>query len=441
MNSLTRNLVLLGVGAAVGAALVAYWPGAGSPAGEVAQAQKREPLYWVAPMDASYRRDKPGKSPMGMDLVPVYAEDQPAGTVSISAAVVNKLGVRTASAALASLPEEIRTVGYVQYDEDRMVHVHPRVEGWIETLYVKAAGDPVSPGQALYDLYSPELVNAQEELLLALRRDNPALLRAARNRLRALQLSEEFIERLQQKREVQQTVTYRAVGGGVVDNLNIREGFYITPRDTLMAIAALDEVWVEAEVFERQAARIRAGLPVSMRVESLPGRDWQGRVDYVYPSLDPATRTLRVRLRFANASGELRPNMFAQVTIHAGDDSQVLAVPREALIRTGEEERLVLALGDGRFRAVPVRAGRHGGELVEILAGIEAGDEVVTSAQFLLDSESSKSADFQRMSAAQGGAPAAPAAGDDPHAGHAMPQAKDALEAAPAATAGGHQHD
>ncbi|MFV8818352.1 efflux RND transporter periplasmic adaptor subunit [Haliea sp. E17] len=431
---------VLAAGVAVGALLGNHWSAA-DPVANNAPAEE-QPLYWVAPMDPNYRRDQPGKSPMGMDLVPVYASQQPAGTVQISPAVVNKLGVRSAPARREILPVDIRTVGYVQYDEDRLVHVHPRVEGWIEKLYVKAAGDPVAPGQPLYDLYSPELVNAQEEFLLALRRDNATLQRAAENRLRALQLSDAFIETLKRERQVQQTVTYLAPGGGVVDALKIREGFFIGPRDTLMAIAALDEVWVEAEVFERQAARIRRGLPVTMALESIPGKQWSGRVDYVYPSLDPATRTLRVRLRFANDSRELRPNMFAQVTIHAGDDQPVLAVPREALIRSGEGERLVLALGEGRFRAVPVRAGRYGGELVEILDGIGEGDEVVTSAQFLLDSESSRRAEFARMEVPGGaGKPASEHAAhsSDAHANHAATDAPDAMQKH--GDAGAHDHD
>lgn len=397
MSTALKYLAVLAVGCAVGATLAWLWPKAEQP--PAGASREEQPLYWVAPMDPSYRRDAPGKSPMGMDLVPVYASEQAAGIVEISPAVVNNLGVRTAVARREALPADIRTVGYVQYDEDRLIHVHSRVEGWIERLHVKAAGDPVEPGQPLYDLYSPELVTAQEELLLALHRDNATLLRAAENRLRALQLSDAFIDELKREQRVRQTVTYRAPSGGVVDKLKIREGFFIGPKDTLMVIAALDEVWVEAEVFERQSSRVHPGLPVTMRLESLPGRDWRGRVDYIYPSLDPATRTLRVRLRFANASRDLRPNMFAQVIIHAGDDQRVLAVPREALIRTGGGDRLVMALGDGRFRAVPVRAGRYGGDRVEILEGIAEGERVVTSAQFLLDSESSKSAGFQRMAA------------------------------------------
>ncbi|MEE4249240.1 MAG: efflux RND transporter periplasmic adaptor subunit, partial [Alcanivoracaceae bacterium] len=293
--------------------------------------EEDEPLYWVAPMDPEYRRDKPGKSPMGMDLVPVYAAEKQPGVVEISPQIVNNLGVRTVRVRRSSLGQDIRTVGYVQYDEDRLIHIHPRVEGWIEKLHVTAAGDPVSQGAALYDLYSPQLVNAQEELVLAMRRSNTRLLKAAEDRLLSLQLSSDFIAALKRDGVVRQTVTFRSPQSGVVDNLNIREGFFVGPTTTLMSIGALEDVWVEAEVLERQAGEVRVGQPVTMRLDHLPGKAWQGKVDYIYPSLEATTRTLRVRLRFPNADRDLRPNMFAQVTIHSHNDDKVLNVPREAL--------------------------------------------------------------------------------------------------------------
>jgi Cu(I)/Ag(I) efflux system membrane fusion protein len=183
----------------------------------------------------------------------------------------------------------------------------------------------------------------------------------------------------------------------VVDNLNIREGFFVKPATTLMSIGSLEQVWVEAEIFERQAAAVEVGQPVVMTLEYLPGREWRGTVDYVYPSLDEKTRTLRVRLRFANDDGALRPNMFAQVVLLTGADGETLAVPREAVIRTGHQDRVVLALGSGRFKSVAVKLGQMDREYVEILSGLAPGDEVVSSAQFLLDSESSKVSDFRRM--------------------------------------------
>lgn len=364
--------------------------------------QQKNPLYWVAPMDPNYRRNEPGKSPMGMDLIPVYEESSNegagAGTISLPSNVVNTLGVRTSSVILRPLHVPVETVGYVQYDEDQLVHVHPRVSGWVDQLYVKAAGDKVEAGQALYTLYSPELVNAQEEYLLALRRDNRPLIQAAEERLKALQVPGDLVQQLKTSQQITQNVTFYAERGGVVDNLNIREGFFVKPGTTLMSVGSLDEVWVEAEVFERQSAQVRKGLSVSMTLDYLPGRTWSGEVDYVYPTLDVETRTLRVRLRFNNADRALKPNMFAQVTIHADKSAPSLLVPTEAVIRTGRQDRVVLALGDGQFKSVEVTTGVHTSEFTEILAGLADGERVVTSAQFLLDSESSISSDFKRMS-------------------------------------------
>ncbi|RLT93011.1 efflux RND transporter periplasmic adaptor subunit [Ketobacter sp.] len=366
------------------------------------QSSEPQPLYWVAPMDPNYRRDKPGKSPMGMDLIPVYAEDEAGqgegpGTITISPEVVNNLGVRTATAHSGVLLTEIHTVGYVQYNQDKLIHVHPRVQGWVEKLYVKAEGDPVAKDQPLYDLYSPELVNAQEEYLLALERNNQRLISAAHDRLKALQINEATIRQLRERRRVSQTITLYSPQKGVVDNLNIREGFFIQPGTTVMSIGALDEVWVEAEVFERQASLVQVGAEVTMTLDYLPGRSWSGKVDYVYPTLDKQTRTIKLRMRFANPDAALKPNMFAQVMIHARTDSSNVLIPREALIRTGKSDRVVLALGGGRFKSIEVKVGRMAEERVEILEGLAPGETVVTAAQFLLDSESSKTSDFKRM--------------------------------------------
>jgi len=428
MTRSTRTGATLLLGAVLGAAATAvllFDQGrevAGS-AGLAANDEEKKPLYWVAPMDADYRRDRPGKSPMGMDLVPVYAtagagREREPGAVEISPEVVNNLGVRTAGVEQRSLPAQIRTVGYVQYDEDRLIHIHPRVEGWIEKLYVKAAGDPVASGQPLYELYSPQLVNAQEEMLLALKRNNERLVQAAEDRLLALQLSPAFIDELKRERQVRQTITFVAPQSGVVDNLNIREGFYVKPGTTLMSVGALDDVWVEAEVFERQAALVAVGLPVIMTLDYLPGQEWEGTVDYVYPSLDEKTRTLRIRLRFNNEAGTLKPNMFAQVLIQGKPERDTLIVPREAVIRTGDQDRVVLALGGGRFKSIAVDLGRVDQQYAEILNGLQVGDTVVVSAQFLLDSESSKTSDFMRMHRNDAMPAAAGKRHQHPEAGH-----------------------
>ena len=363
----------------------------------------KQPLYWVAPMDANYRRDKPGKSPMGMDLIAYYGgdgagPDEGAGTIRISANVINNLGVRTVKAEVKTLHTQINTVGYVTYDEDRLVHIHPRVEGWIEKLYVKAIGDPVKKGQPLYNIYSPELVNAQEEYLLALDRKNRRLITAAENRLVALQLPKSVITKLKKTRKVQQNIAFFAPQNGIIENLKIREGFFVKPGSTLMSIGDLSQVWVVAEVFERQANQVVQGTAVTMSLDYLPGKTWQGKIDYVYPILDPTTRTVKVRLRFNNENGEFKPNMFAQIIIHTSSDEKTLLIPKEALIRTGNQDRVVLALGEGNFKSVAVSVGRFDSNNVEILSGLNAGEEIVSSAQFLLDSESSKTSDFKRMS-------------------------------------------
>ena len=375
--------------------------------------KKKEPLYWVAPMDANYTRDKPGKSPMGMDLIPYYGNDgsgpdEGKGTIRISPDVVNNLGVRTVTAKYKALHTQIDTVGYVTYDEDRLVHIHPRVEGWIEKLHVKAIGDPVKKGQALYDIYSPELVNAQEELLLALDRNNKRLITAAEDRLIALQIPKQAIKNLKKTRKVSQNITFYAPQKGVVENLKIREGFYVKPGATILSIGDLSEVWVEAEVFERQAAQVRVGTPLTMILDYLPGQVYRGKIDYVYPTLDAKTRTVKVRIRFNNDKGEFKPNMFAQISIHTSADKNALLIPKEALIRTGNQDRVVLALGEGSFKSIEVKVGRFDSESVEILSGISEGELVVSSAQFLLDSESSKSSDFKRMNHDDGADEAAP---------------------------------
>jgi Cu(I)/Ag(I) efflux system membrane fusion protein len=359
----------------------------------------REVLYWVAPMDPNYRRDEAGKSPMGMDLVPVYADEvdgQP-GVVAIDATIVNNLGVRTAKAQRGQLSRRIETVGYVAYAEDTVQQVHTRVDGWIEKLATTATGDPVEKGQLLFELYSPTLVNAQEEYLIALRSANQLLLKASKERLAALGVAGSEITRLDKERTVRRRVRVYAETDGVIAHLGVREGIFVTPATEIMSVAKLDRIWVLAEVFERQAAWIKPGQSAMVELDYLPGKMWHGNVDYVYPELDPKTRTLKVRLRFDNAAQTLRPNMFARVTIEGDGFGEVVHVPREALIRGGAVNRVVLALGDGRFKAQPVEIGIESGDRVAIRKGISAGELVVVSGQFLIDSESNIESALARM--------------------------------------------
>ena len=382
-----------------GIAIGRFWHGSEAGVVGTATPPEREILYWVAPMDPDFRRDEPGKSPMGMDLVPVYADqvDKQPGVVKIDPTVVENLGVRTGIAERGPLSPRIETVGYVGYDEESLQHVHMRVDGWIEKLSVTATGDPVKKGQVLFELYSPTLVNAQEEFLVSLRSGNAPLGKASRERLDALGMTAGEIDRLARDRKVEQRVRVYAQRDGVVANLSVREGMYVTPATNVMSIAQLDRVWVLAEVFERQAAWVEAGQAAEVTLDYRPGESWQGRVDYVYPELDPATRTLKVRLRLDNPSVALRPNMFARVTIHGDAAEDVVNVPREALIRGGTVDRVVLALGGGRFRSQPVTVGIESGDRVEIRAGLEGGERIVTSAQFLIDSESNIGSALARM--------------------------------------------
>ena len=355
-----------------------------------ASSGEREVLYWVAPMDANYRRDEPGKSPMGMDLVAVYADEvdgQP-GVVKIDPTIVNNLGVRTAKAERGSLSQQIETVGYVGYDEDTLQHIHTRVDGWIEKLATKAAGDPIAKGQLLFELYSPTLVNAQQEYLAALRSSNSVLLDASKERLTALGVTANGIARLNKERSVSQRIRVYSPTDGVIAMLGVREGDHVTSATDVMSIAELNKIWVIAEVFERQSAWVSPGQHAMVELDYLPGQMWHGSVDYVYPELDPKTRTLRVRLRFENADEFLRPNMFARVTIQGDSIGEVVHVPREALIRGGKIDRVVVALGEGRFRSQPVQVGIESGDRVAILDGVAPGDPIVVSGQFLIDSES-----------------------------------------------------
>lgn len=408
------------VGLSAGAGIM-HWSGVTGPAAAVDShpAAENEPLYWVAPMDPDFRRDGPGKSPMGMDLVPVYAQpEDDTGLVKIRPEVENNLGVRTAVIARSSLDQTIRAAGFVDYDQDTLMTVHPRLEGWIENLSVSAVGDPVRAGERLYTLYSPDLVNAQEELQLAIAGNSKALLSAAEARLLALGLDPKTIEKLKKAKAVKQAIPFFASHTGVVHSLNVRQGAYVSRSTGLMTIAALDSVWVDAEVFARQAPAVSVGMAATVSVDYVPGRQWRGEVAYIYPQVDAGTRTLRLRIRLANTDGVLQPNMFARVVLHGDRAPAVLTVPLEAVIRTGGDSRVVKALGEGRFRSVVVTLGRVGDSLVEVLEGLEEGDRVVTSAQFLLDSESSKTAGLARMEG-----DAAPAAGNDAgaseHADHA----------------------
>jgi len=392
-------IIVLIAGIGIGIAASRWLMGSESSSAMESATAEREVLYWKAPMDPNFRGDGPGTSPMGMELVPVYADEvgDDESVVTISPRVENNLGVRTENAQYGVLSRLINTVGYVGYDEDTLEHIRTRVDGWIETLNVTATGDPVTKGETLFELYSPTIVNAEEEYLTALRGGNSMLLKASGERLVALGVSTREINRLKRERTVNQRMPVLAPKDGIVAHLAVREGAYLTPSSEVMSIANLDRVWVLAEVFERQADWIQSGQRAEVELDYLPGKRLQGTVDYIYPELDMKTRTLKVRLRFENEFGVFRPNMFARVTIHGTETAAVVHVPRASLIRGGIADRIVLAIGDGKFRVQPVQIGIESGDRVEILSGVGSTDQVVTSGQFLIDSESNLESALARM--------------------------------------------
>jgi len=360
--------------------------------------QEPEILYWVAPMDPSFKSDKPGKSPMDMEMVPVYAQDIGSGdVVTISSTVENNLGVRTATAKRGPLWRRIEATGYVGFDETRISHINIRTKGWITKLLVHAEGERVLKDELLFELYSPELVNAQKEYLQALRRGDERLKSGADEKLRALGMIRTEIIKLAHRGSASENIQVVAPQDGVVSFLGVREGMYIQPNTTIMSLADLSSVWLQAEVFESQADWVAAGQAAEARLNYMPGEVFSGQVDYVYPILDPKTRTLRVRLHFDNPGERLKPNMYAQVSIYGKLQPNALSIPLEALIRAPYRDRVVVSLGDGKFRVHEVMTGMESGEWVEIIAGIEEGDKIVTSAQFLLDSEASLVGSIRRL--------------------------------------------
>ncbi len=361
-------------------------------------------LYWVAPMDPNFRKDGPGKSPMGMDLVPVYEGDEPngdSGNVILSSAEVNAIGVRTAVARMEDVARRIETVGFVAYDEHETSHIHTRVEGWIERLEVRAEGDPVAEDELLFELYAPEITIASSELQRAVRRRDADEERIARTKLMNFGVSERQIDEMAKADAPAKRIRYYAPQNGVVLGLNAADGMYLEPNTRAMSLGDLSTVWIIVDVFERDLALLTPDMQAKASFDHLPDKMLTGDIDYIFPELDPTTRTLRVRLRFDNAEGSLKPNMFASVTLVPSQTREAVTVPSEAVIRTGRAERIILKTDDGTFRPRLVTTGlRNGfgeGGRTEIAQGLSPGDEVVASAQFLIDSESALNAGMLRF--------------------------------------------
>lgn len=385
---------------------------------------ERKVLYWYDPMVPQHRFDKPGKSPfMDMQLVARYADEggDDAGKVSISPQIVQNLGVRTAEATLGNLESRREAVGSVAWNERSVVLVQSRSAGFVEKLHARAPLDPIAKGAPLVEIFFPEWAGAQEEYLLLLRMATPAskpLADAARQRLVLLGMRDEDITAVEREGRVQARFTLRSPISGVIAELGVREGMTVAAGAALFRIVDLSTVWVNAEVPEAQAGWLVPGSRVEARVPAFPEQVFVGRVGAILPDVDRTTRTLRARIELANPGTRLKPGMFANVSLAGGAGKPVVLVPSEAVIRTGERSLVMLAESGGRFRRQDVEVGIESGASTEIRKGLKAGDKVVLSGQFLLDSEASLTAGLARMETPKAGG--AQAQGDNLHKGRGV---------------------
>lgn len=368
---------------------------------------------YVCPMHPDVKSDGPGECPIcGMDLVPVEAPAEPAATgaaegsadgpvVQLAPGMQQSLGVRTARAEEGPLARRVEAVATVAYDSRGTREVRVRAEGWVESLTVRAAGERVRAGQTLFTVYAPKLATTRKDLERARALGDAELVAAAEARLRALGASAGTGDR----------VAYRAPVDGVLAELMVYEGTMVTPDMVAARIVPLGRVWVLASVPESQSAGVRAGTHVELSFPSLPGESLHATVAEVLPELDMETRTVQARIALDNPEVQLRPGMVGTAALELGDAAEVVHVPTDAVIRTGRDARVVLALGEGRFATRPVVTGLESGDRIAIRSGLSAGEEVVVSGQFLIDSESSVRASLGRLDAA-------PAAAAGAHAGH-----------------------
>ncbi|WP_211443822.1 efflux RND transporter periplasmic adaptor subunit [Collimonas humicola] len=377
-------------------------------------------LYWHDPMVPGQKFDKPGKSPfMDMQLVPVYAGDAgDEGKVSISPRVQQNLGIRTAAVMRGKLTSAVTAVGSVAYNERDVALVQARSNGFLERLYVRAPLDPVRKGQALAELYVPEWVAAQEEYLSVRRMQGngmDSLLGGARQRMRLAGMGDEQIRLVEASGKVQARLTLFAPISGVVSDLAVREGMTVMAGAPMFKINGLATIWVNADVPEGLAAQVRPGNAVEARTTALPGTVFKGKVSAILPDVNPATRTLKARIELPNPSGQLAPGMFATINFSSGAGKDVLLVPTEAVIRTGTRSVVMVAQGEGKFAPAGVEIGGESNGQTEILKGLDVGQNVVVSGQFLIDSEASLSGTEIRMADAV--APAASQASTPVHHG------------------------
>jgi RND family efflux transporter MFP subunit len=376
-------------------------------AGPAAASQERKILYWQDAMNPDHHYDKPGKAPDGMDLVPVYAESRvaegnvPEGAFKISPEKQQLIGVRYGEVALQPVARTIRAVARLAYDETRIARIHSKVEGWIDRVYVDFTGMLVEKNRPLLSVYSPDLVATQDEYLLALQaRDKlgrssfkevaegaNSLLDAARRRLELWDISDQQIAEVEKTRQPIQALTLYSPVSGFVITRNAYEKQRITPETELYSIADLSTVWALTDFYEYEIHDVRVGQAVTLTLPSFPGRGFRGTVDYIYPQLDGSTRTLKVRAEFPNPDFALKPDMYANVDLKI-DYGPRLVIPQEAVLNSGTEQRVFVALDGGYFEPRKVQLGDNVDDRVIVLSGLKAGERVVTSGNFLIDSES-----------------------------------------------------
>jgi Cu(I)/Ag(I) efflux system membrane fusion protein len=363
----------------------------------------RKVLYWHDPMVPGQKFDKPGKSPfMDMDLVPVYAEEaQAEGGVTVSPGVQQNLGVRIVEVRKGSLGASLEAVGNVAFDERDLVQLQARSSGYVEKLFVRAPLEQVAKGQALLQLYAPDWVAAQEEYLAIKRMpadsDTAGLLDAARQRMRLVGMTDEQVRQVSARSRVSPRITVTAPSSGVISELSVREGMAVTLGAPLFRINGLRTVWVNAEVPESAVAQVRPGMTVKATSSAFPGMEFSGKVEALLPEVNAVTRTMKARIEVANPGGKLAPGMFATIRMAPAQGRETLLVPSEAVIETGARTVVITATDDGRFAPVEILTGAEANGQTEVLKGLSAGQKVVASGQFLIDSEASLRGTLQRL--------------------------------------------
>lgn len=400
---LTAVFTLLVAG---GGAYFLGYPGPQKSKQAVEQGGGRKIAYWRAPMNPTEIYDKPGKSAMGMDLVPVY-EDELVGGVEIKIDPVTQqnMGIRTAMVEKGPLVHTIRTYGHVTYDETRTAQVSPKISGWIEKIYVDFTGKYVEKGKPLFELYSPDLFAAQEEYLITYRnlkrlsgRANKGLLASARQRLRYFDVADSEIRAMEKSGKIKKTVTIRSPFSGIVILKKAEAGSHIKAGTTIYRIADLSHVWVQTHIYEYELAWVSEGQEAEMTLPYLPGRTFHGRIAYVYPYLQPKTRDVVIRIEFENANLVLKPDMYADIRIESTEKEDGLIIPAEAVIRSGERNVVFVVRENNKFTPRDVTLGLSlDDRKVQVLTGLAPGEIVVTSGQFLLDSESKLKEAVQKM--------------------------------------------